>query len=790
MSDDYGDSRYVAHPWNPVLNYNQPATIDGILDSRTKLRYDDDWFQIQLEKGYKYEFELIGNTLHPSDLALSLYDSSGGSIGYNYGSTSWPKYILNEASYSGTYYLNAEESSLTSGEGTYSLKVTKTSYNVIQNDDFLGNSETTKVLSPGQSIQGNLERRNDEDWFRVYLKGNTYVTDNYEYTFRITRQSLPASDISIGSDIGSSYYSGVRSASANPISKTDQFTFSPSIWDTSYPFFLKVKAYSPWSQTGSYTVSMGDWNTPLPTLLSTPPSTSLPTSLEPSYSLSTSSSSIDEGSTLTSTVRTTNVPTGTKLYWSASGTNITSSDFSSGELLGSESVGSDGTLSFSHTLDNDVKTEGSETLIINVFSDSSRSTKIVGGIALSINDTSKTLYPAYTISPSLSLIDEGNTLTTSISTNNVDAGTTLYWSLSGTNVNASDFSSGDLTGSGTIDSNGNFSFSHTLNNDYEIEGTETLNIQLFSDPLLSKKLVNTVSVSIVDISKNSKGNNSKNTIIGEDGNDQIDALGGDDTISGGKGNDIINGGTGSDTSIYYGNFSNYSFTRLSNSLKIHDKRNPNTGVYYSDGSDTLSNIEYIKFLDQTIEESKVDIVKTYSGKFSDYKFYNKGNGVYQIKTDSGYDDITGIPKLTFSDKSTGISAIADIKGTFDQVTGLNTDSGEMFRLYNAAFARFPDADGLKYWIDQFSSGKNTRRVVAQSFLGSAEFTEKYGSNVSDETYVNNLYKNVLGRDADTEGLNYWVGNLSSGLETRYEALLGFAESVENKALFTEMTGFG
>ena len=101
----------------------------------------------------------------------------------------------------------------------------------------------------------------------------------------------------------------------------------------------------------------------------------------------------------------------------------------------------------------------------------------------------------------------------------------------------------------------------------------------------------------------------------------------------------------------------------------------------------------------------------------------------------------------------------------------------------------PDADGLKYWIDQFSSGKNTRRVVAQSFLGSAEFTEKYGSNVSDETYVNNLYKNVLGRDADSAGLNYWVGNLSSGKETRYEALLGFAESAENKALFTDMTGF-
>ena len=53
-----------------------------------------------------------------------------------------------------------------------------------------------------------------------------------------------------------------------------------------------------------------------------------------------------------------------------------------------------------------------------------------------------------------------------------------------------------------------------------------------------------------------------------------------------------------------------------------------------------------------------------------------------------------------------------------------------------------------------------------------------------------LYKNVLDREADTSGLNYWLGQLNSGAETRYEVLLGFSESAENKALFTEMTGFG
>ncbi len=179
-------------------------------------------------------------------------------------------------------------------------------------------------------------------------------------------------------------------------------------------------------------------------------------------------------------------------------------------------------------------------------------------------------------------------------------------------------------------------------------------------------------------------------------------------------------------------------------------------------------------------------IKTYLGNFRDYKFYNRGSGKYEIKTDGGFDEITGMT-LEFSDKT--IDAVEDIKGVFDQVTGLNTDSGKMFRLYNAAFARFPDSDGLKYWIGKYTSGENDERVVASSFIASSEFKERYGENVSNPKYVETLYTNVLGRDYDQSGYNYWLGNLNNGLETRYELLLGFAESVENKALFSEMTGF-
>ncbi len=265
---------------------------------------------------------------------------------------------------------------------------------------------------------------------------------------------------------------------------------------------------------------------------------------------------------------------------------------------------------------------------------------------------------------------------------------------------------------------------------------------------------------------------------------------GNDSLTSSSNNELFDGGEGTDTVIFNGKFSNYSFTRTSTSIDIDDQRTST-----NDGTDTLSNIEFIQFTDQKVEESKVDVVKTYRGNFSDYKFYNKGNGAYQIKTDSGYDDITGLPLLTFTGEATtssfrDISTIVDIKGTFDQVTGLNTDDAKMFRLYNAAFKRLPDSDGLKYWIGKYTSGENDDRAVASSFLVSDEFKERYGEDVTNAKYVETLYVNVLGRDYDQSGYNYWLRNLNSGLETRYELLLGFAESAENKTLFTEMTGFG
>ena len=221
------------------------------------------------------------------------------------------------------------------------------------------------------------------------------------------------------------------------------------------------------------------------------------TSQTKTYSLSASSTTINEGSTVTTTVTTTNVTSGTVLYWELSGTGITSSDFSSGSLTGSGTVNAQGTFNFSHTLDNDVTTEGSETIAVRLYTDSGRTSQVGNTLSIIVNDTSVP-QATYSISSNPTSVNEGSSFTTTVTTTNVANGTALYWALEGTNIDGNDFSSGALTGSGSI-SNNTFNFTHTLASDATTEGTETLEIALYVDSSRTVKVAET-SVTINDTS--------------------------------------------------------------------------------------------------------------------------------------------------------------------------------------------------------------------------------------------------------------------------------------------------
>tara|TARA_B100000965_G_scaffold387807_1_gene391606 strand:+ start:38 stop:1165 length:1128 start_codon:yes stop_codon:yes gene_type:complete len=238
---------------------------------------------------------------------------------------------------------------------------------------------------------------------------------------------------------------------------------------------------------------------------------------------------------------------------------------------------------------------------------------------------------------------------------------------------------------------------------------------------------------------------------------------------------------GTDTAIIEGKYDEYSFKEFGGSLIMKEKKsNANKSPI------SLQNVEWLKFSDQLVEKSKATLIKEFDKNFNDYEFIQDEKNEFFIKNDFVFDKITGIPKLIFADKS--ISAIKDISETFDLITGKNNSSGQIFRLHKAAFNRFPDSEGLSYWIEKYDSGQNTKREIAKSFLDSYEFKNSHGVNISDEKYVETLYTNILGRLPDTDGMQYWFKRLSIGAETRAEVLLGFSESNENQAIFSETTG--
>ena len=218
----------------------------------------------------------------------------------------------------------------------------------------------------------------------------------------------------------------------------------------------------------------------------------------PTYTLSANTNPIDEGEFLSISVVTTNVTANTTLYWEFSGTNIGSGDFDNGVLEGDVVIPASGSQSFGTTIKADTLTEGNETLAVKLYSDSGRTTQIGNTLSVTINDTSLSATPTYSLSTTASKFKEGDSFTTTVSTTNVADATTLYWRLEG--IDANDLSAGNVEGSGII-TNNTFNFLHALANDLADEGDENLQIKLFTDSARTTQVGNTLAVLIKDTSQ-------------------------------------------------------------------------------------------------------------------------------------------------------------------------------------------------------------------------------------------------------------------------------------------------
>jgi hypothetical protein len=109
----------------------------------------------------------------------------------------------------------------------------------------------------------------------------------------------------------------------------------------------------------------------------------------------------------------------------------------------------------------------------------------------------------------------------------------------------------------------------------------------------------------------------------------------------------------------------------------------------------------------------------------------------------------------------------------------STNAAEVARLYDTTLGREPDLTGLTFWTNQLNTGASQQSVV-NGFTSSTEFQNTYGA-LNNNDFVSLLYHNTLHRAPDQTGLIFWVGQLTSGAETRAQVVLGFSDSNEHIA---------
>lgn len=106
-------------------------------------------------------------------------------------------------------------------------------------------------------------------------------------------------------------------------------------------------------------------------------------------------------------------------------------------------------------------------------------------------------------------------------------------------------------------------------------------------------------------------------------------------------------------------------------------------------------------------------------------------------------------------------------------------------MYVGAFTRAPEHEGLKYWgtflskeLAKQPTERDAFNALSKQMYSDGKGNGEGGTTLNDQDYVNFAYNNILGRNGDSGGIQYWNKQLSTGAIDRGS----FVSSFVNDAL--------
>ena len=156
----------------------------------------------------------------------------------------------------------------------------------------------------------------------------------------------------------------------------------------------------------------------------------------------------------------------------------------------------------------------------------------------------------------------------------------------------------------------------------------------------------------------------------------------------------------------------------------------------------------------------------YAGARANYMVAHDVNGftVTDNVGANGLDSLINVERIQFGDTWMALD--------------LNGVAGQAFRLYQAVLGRAPEAAGLGFWMHFMDGGMTVNQAAAQ-FMPSDEYIAKY-QGTDDRAFISKLYNNVLHREGEASGMDFWLKAIQVDHHSRAEVLAWFSESPENQ----------
>ena len=137
-----------------------------------------------------------------------------------------------------------------------------------------------------------------------------------------------------------------------------------------------------------------------------------------------------------------------------------------------------------------------------------------------------------------------------------------------------------------------------------------------------------------------------------------------------------------------------------------------------------------------------------------YKIYRNKELIYTAdRNESSYVDTTAEPDteyiysiVAFNENGNAAPLEAKIKLSINQIQTF------VYNLYKKVLERKPDDEGLLYWENELKSKNKTALYVVKQFIKLPEFGSK---NIDSKKYVEILYKTFFNRIPEKSGLDYW-----------------------------------